>query len=122
MHLNRLSGATRVFSCGSMKTLETFCSMVDGYCRLLVDHTRTLVEGMIHPDCNIPRTELGQGCPVVQRRSPKITRDCQQQMNGAAVIEPSSDHQEQQLNNESPVVDKRTQIHGPIRSVVIFTV
>jgi hypothetical protein len=121
VHLNRLSGATRVFSCGRMETLETFCSMVDGYCRLLIDHTRTVVEGIIHPDCNIPRTELGQRCPVVRRRSPKMTRDCQLQINGASIIEPNSHQQQQQqqpnpnqLSNESPFVEKMTQIHGPI--------
>lgn len=123
VHLNRRSGATRVFSCGSMSTLETFCSMVDGYCRLLVDHTRTIIEGIIHPDCSVPRTRLGSGGPVVQRSSSTTGKEILVQTNGTTLSECNDLEQPSQLVNgkpQSPTVVERSQIHGPIRFVVSY--
>ncbi|XP_062503314.1 uncharacterized protein LOC134180227 [Corticium candelabrum] len=115
VHLNRANGATRVFSCGSMKTLETFCSMVDGYCRLLIDNTKTIIEGIIHPDGHIPRMGLGSG-PLIRKQSPTNGRGQHVHSNGTVVIESVGSEQHGQSVREKPcdLDEEKLQVHGPI--------
>ena len=119
VHLNRANGATRVFSCGSMKTLETFCSMVDGYCRLLIDNTKTIIEGIIHPDGHIPRMGLGSG-PLIRKQSPTNGRGQHVHSNGTVVIESVGSEQHGQSVREKPcdLDEEKLQVHGPIRSLM----